>query len=200
MKKSETKIIFGTPLATQNIDNKKLIKELLSYVKKLRKKDRKGRVISNVGGWQSKDLNLRDKPLVNLFTWINNSLTEFSQKYEFYQKRPFIENIWANVNGYKDSNQQHTHMGARSPDFSSVLYLAIKDGSIHFRNPDPYIQMMPAMSYLKPQFWNPCNSYEYYVTPLPGDLLIFPASIFHWVGPNMSKEDRITLSFNWSIK
>ena len=107
MKKSTTNIIFGTVLATQNIDNKKLIKELISYVKKQKKKDRKGRIISNLGGWQSNDLNLKDRLLVDLKDWINVHLTEFYQKYEFYQKTPVIENLWANVNGYKDSNQKH---------------------------------------------------------------------------------------------
>lgn len=200
MKNSTTNIIFGTPLFTTNIENKKLIKELISYVKKQKKKDRKGRIISNLGGWQSNDLNVKTKPLSTLFNWINTHLTEFYHKYEFYEKTPVIENLWANVNGYKDSNQKHIHMSVRSPDFSAVLYLAVKGGKIHFSNPDPYIKFMPAMNYHKPHFWNACNSYEYFHNPAPGDLLLFPATLEHWVAPNTSKDDRITLSFNWSIK
>lgn len=200
MKNSTTSIIFGTPLFKTNIENKKLIKELISYVKKQKKKDRKGRIISNLGGWQSNDLNLKDRLLVDLKNWINVHLTEFYQKYEFYQKTPVIENLWANVNGYKDSNQKHMHMSVRSPDFSAVLYLAVKGGKIHFSNPDPYIKFMPAMNYHKPHFWNACNSYEYFLSPEPGDLVLFPATLEHWVSPNTSKDDRITLSFNWSIK
>ena len=44
MKNSTTNIIFGTPLFKTNIENKKLIKELVSYVKKQKKKDLKAKL------------------------------------------------------------------------------------------------------------------------------------------------------------
>ena len=34
----------------------------------------------------------------------------------------------------------------------------------------------------------------------PGDLIIFPSTINHWVEPNPSKDDRISLAFNWSVE
>ena len=51
-----------------------------------------------------------------------------------------------------------------------------------------------------PKHWNAFNSAEYFIEPTPGDLIIFPSTINHWVEPNPSKNDRISLAFNWSIE
>ena len=59
---------------------------------------------------------------------------------------------------------------------------------------------MPTFKRKDPGSWNPFNSAEYYIDPKPGDLIIFPSTITHWVEPNPSKDDRITLAFNWSIE
>ena len=38
------------------------------------------------------------------------------------------------------------------------------------------------------------------ITPKEGDLLIFPAYLYHAVSENLSEEDRIIISFNVDIK
>lgn len=199
MSNLKTNIIFGTPFFKTNIENKKLIKELISYIEKEKNKS-KGRTISNQGGWQSNDLNLKDQPIKNLFSWINIYLTDFYTAYEFYRKKIIINNVWANINNYKDCNQLHNHVSNNSPDFSSVFYLKVKSGKIKFINPDPFIRYMPLLNKAIPKFYNLCNSYEYFVEPKPGDLLIFPSTINHLVEPNMDKESRISLAFNWSVE
>ena len=38
------------------------------------------------------------------------------------------------------------------------------------------------------------------ITPKEGDLLIFPAYLYHAVGENLSEDDRIIISFNVDIE
>ena len=198
--KATTNIIFATPICKVNVNNKKLIKELLGHCKKIQNKNKKGRIVSNLGGWQSDVLQVKDKPLVNFQRYINNHLKDFSEVYEYFNEIPRIDALWYNVNKTKDANNKHNHAGISTPDFSAVFYLKIDGGKIHFSNPDPYHNFMPTFKRKNPGSWNPFNSAEYYIDPKPGDLIIFPSTITHWVEPNPSKDDRITLAFNWSIE
>lgn len=200
MTKSTTNIIFATPLCRVNLNNKKLIKDLISYVKKINKKDKQGRLVSNLGGWQSQILPMKDKVLINLERFIRNHLKNFNEQYEYLNEEPRIDALWFNINKTKDANNTHNHAGVNTPDFSAVLYLQIDGGKIHFINPDPYHNCMPTLKTKEPDYWNAFNSAEYFIEPEPGDLIIFPSTINHWVEPNPSKNDRISLAFNWSIK
>ena len=47
---------------------------------------------------------------------------------------------------------------------------------------------------------NEVNSENWYMTALTGRLLMFPSWLKHNVTPNLTKEYRISLSFNASIK
>ena len=200
MTKSTTNIIFATPLLRVNLNNKKLVKTLISYVKKLSKKDKQGRTISNLGGWQSQILPIKDKPLVDFERFIRNHLKDFSECYEYFNEIPRIDALWFNINKTKDANNTHNHAGVNSPDFSAVFYLQVDGGRIHFINPDPYHNCMPTLKKKAPKHWNAFNSAEYFIEPKPGDLIIFPSTINHWVEPNPSKNDRISLAFNWSVE
>ena len=146
--------------------NNKPIKE---YCLNLRKEN-KGRIRSNSGGWQSNDL-------------LN------------FKKKLSIDNIWVNINGYKDSNKTHSHPQCI---LSGVYYVKTpkNSGNIFFNNTsDDVIQH----SWQKNLFnnYNCYNSPEWFLPSLEGYIYLFPSWLKHYVEPNMNeKEERISLSFN----
>ena len=41
-----------------------------------------------------------------------------------------------------------------------------------------------------------CFNRKFVINPKPGDLLVFPSYLTHWVQPNGDSTDRITVAFN----
>ena len=171
-----------------NINNK----ELLNFILNLKKKS-KGRKKSNPTGWQSMDLNLRDK----IFSKLNKKIIENFLQYinKISLKNDFkISNMWANVNRYKDYNLIHSHPNVT---VSGVYYLKVpkNSGNIFFVNP---------ASQLIETSWDKCiekyttqNSPFFRVNPIEGQLILFPSWLQHGVEPNLNKkQDRISFSFN----
>lgn len=103
---------------------------------------------------------------------------------------------WANVNPQHAYNQIHTHDRF---DLSGVYYVKVPErsrrdsGVIQFLNPSyrggPYSDLFNAM--------NPQN---FTMRPKPGQLIVFPSAMPHWVTPNEEGEERISLAFNLRLK
>ena len=161
-------------------------------IKKIIKKD-KGREISNEGGYQSN--NIEYKKYTQLFFLskiIEVNVKEYKKSLGL--KENFVlDNMWINVNKYKDFNISHTHANC---SISGVFYIKCpkESGDIVFENINLNI-----MEY----FWEPNTdkytvntSSKWNITPQENLLLLFPAYLNHYVRPNMNKEERISLSFN----
>lgn len=177
---------FITPVFRINladIDNDSLIKELNEIMQK-----NKGRVVSNVGGYQSSDIDILDAP-ENLFTTANKVLEICNEIYNHYSvnQKIVIQNFWFNINKYKDYNTNHVH---HVDGLAAVYYVKCNDnsGNLIFQRPGPEIFTERDT----PPFFNPF----YEVAPKNGDLFIFPSNLDHSVGPNLSDEDRISIAFN----
>ena len=103
---------------------------------------------------------------------------------------------WANINPPHGYNQMHTH---DTFDLSGVYFVKIPQtsseasGALQFLNPSyrygPYSKLFHAM-----------NPPKFTFRPKEGTLLVFPATMPHWVLPNDEDEDRITLAFNLRMK
>ena len=102
---------------------------------------------------------------------------------------------WANVNGRGHYNAPHRHNGF---DLSGCFYLAQptattdSTGVIEFldqRNLTPQVE----------RFGGPMFSSSFTLRPEPGQIVIFPSSLMHWVRPNQSDEDRIVIAWNLDI-
>ena len=93
----------------------------------------------------------------------------------------------------------HTHSGSI---FSGVFYIKVPDRCGRLVLEDPSAQLM--QSFLKYWHleveWNQYTSMVWNVSPDPGDLVIFPSWMSHYVEPNMSDEDRISISFNTIVE
>ena len=184
--------LFTVPVykTTLTIDNTKLA----HYCKSLSKADKDGRVISNIGGWQSKAF---VAPFNNAF----KSLVDNIEKHvHIYNKsvnlttKSKIDNLWVNINGYKDVNELHNHPSAI---YSGVYYVNTpKDcGNILFHHPGNV-----SMGYdwgNKQVEFNRFNSSSWWLPSEAKTLYIFPSWLQHMVRPNLNKtQKRISISFN----
>lgn len=145
---------------------------------------------SNRGGWQSENVT-HLKELNSLKNDIEGIAEKIADKFNF-NSRLTVDNMWINVNGKNSYNSPHIHEGF----LSGVFYVKapVNSGNIIISHPnihhDVYIP--------KTKDWN-----EYTATNLTyfaeeNKLLIFPSYLSHYVQPNLSEEDRISISFNIS--
>ena len=191
---SEIQDIFKVPIYQthlKDIDNKALAKQCIDFSKK-----DKGRVVSNVGGYQSNNLQ-NVKFLSSLASFIHTACTTFNKDFDL-KGQPVLDNIWININGYKDLNLIHNH---GNTSMSGVYYVQTppKCGNITFNH--------PAFDLVNLSYMNKMNNFNAYNSPswsLPvkaGLLYLFPGYLNHLVGSNMNKTTkRISVSFNLFFK
>ena len=126
----EIKNLFVTPVYGVIIkqDNKKIANYCNSLVKKIGA----GRKRSAEGGWQSGDLVGDHPPLSNLISTITKHVNKYCSDIQL--KKASLDNIWVNINGYKDTNISHNHPHSI---FSGVYYVNVPNngGNIVFEHP-----------------------------------------------------------------
>ena len=183
--------IFKVPIYIKNLS---LNNDYMSnYCYTLKEQDN-GRVVSNVGGWQSKDLMGPHIPLNDLFKEIVNHSSLFMK--EIQLKNPDsikIDNIWVNINGYKDSNNTHIHPNSL---ISGVYYVNAFEnaGALKFSRDDIIVYDWNERTI---ETLNEYNSVSYFCKPITGNLILFPSWLSHSVFPNQSEtQERISISFN----
>ena len=182
--------IFKVGIYSQKlkINNKKLINYILGLKKKI-----KGKHVSSPTGWQSGDLNLKEKVLFPLIQQISNNFLNY--KDELLLKGNFkISNMWANVNSFKDYNQIHGH---GSSVVSGVYYLNVPKncGDIFFVHPASQLLDICWKEFTTE--YNEQNSPMFFIKGIKSHLLLFPSWLHHGVRPNLNKKnDRISISFN----
>ena len=179
--------IYAFPMALDT-------KDLIDYIYNLKQND-KGRKVSNLGGWQSNDLDLSDKKLESLCIQIQIHSKHFLKHLNLKGKFS-LGNMWANVNGYKDSNEMHVHPNSV---ISGVYFLKAskKQGSLRFVSNYNYELNACYNSFIENPL--PQNNSLFDINPEDNTLILFPSYLKHYVLPNMEKDkDRISISFNIS--
>jgi uncharacterized protein (TIGR02466 family) len=175
------------------IGKKKLKQNLLSLTKvSLDIEKRNNTVVkSNSGGFNSGDINhdLMPELVKDILHFSNIFIKNFNLKKDLK-----LGNIWVNINRYKDSNLSHTHPFSI---ISGVFYIkALKNsGNLVFINPHPI------QNYLETNNINGFNKFNSQVWSIPPEeniLYLFPSWLEHRVSMNLSKEERISVSFNLS--
>ena len=160
--------IFSTWLWNARIkDNTQLNKDLEKFTYELQKKDPDTELRSVVRGWQSRQ-NFHE--LEEAKPWLN------------------LDTAWLNLNPQHAENKVHIHPGA---DLSGVYYVKKPENSGGIVLYDPRVQIYPVRT---PK--NEMRKDRFEINAKAGDLLVFPGWLQHSVDTNMSKEDRISISFN----
>ena len=152
-----------------------------------------GRIKSNMGGYQSHNLDGEDKDLKPLEEEIKKYCRVMAEEHTLEQEFRSME-MWLNINGYKDYNLPHNHPASV---FSGVYYIKTPPncGNIVFDHPGLDV-MAYAHSNLKFKEFNSRTAATWWQTPVENTMFIFPSWLKHCVEPNLSKDIRISISFN----
>ena len=120
---------------------------------------------------------------------------------EFCTNKQFNDgHLWANVNGEGNFNAMHTHPESI---LSGTVYLKFdgeEQGIIEFFDAREGSPTAHWQCYTQFEEKNLLTNDVYSVVPKEGDILFFPGWLKHWVSPNQSDEDRVSISFNMSIR
>ena len=199
MKNYQVYKLFPTPVFHFRVENyQKLNTELENYILNLRKKDEKGKKKSNAGGWHSPNFDLNNDNTAKKFAKI---FEEFYKKviingmgWKYDSNKVKMEAMWSIINKKGSFNIQHNHPNAY---LSSAYYVRHpeKSGSIKFFDP----REQKNIRYPKIKNYTDLSAVITEITPKEGDLLIFPSYLYHSVGENLSKDDRIIVSFNVDV-
>ncbi|MCB2064753.1 MAG: hypothetical protein KDE25_15185 [Novosphingobium sp.] len=181
-------------------DMDRLNRDLVAEIRQWQQEDG-GMTRSNVSGWHSSgNIFKRTDPAIekackHFIEACKPTLERYFTKEQLNNARLDLEG-WANINPPHGYNQMHTH---DTFDLSGVYFVKIPQtsseasGALQFLNPSyrygPYSKLFHAM-----------NPPKFTFRPKEGTLLVFPATMPHWVLPNDEDEDRITLAFNLRMK
>tara|TARA_R100000742_G_C4204532_1_gene32674 strand:+ start:69 stop:620 length:552 start_codon:yes stop_codon:yes gene_type:complete len=165
-------------------------KQLKKDILKIKSKD-KGRNVSNYGGWQSNSFVSAEKPFDNLFDKINFIVKDIKNQLHL-NKELALTNFWCNINKFGSFNRPHDHLGAI---VSGVYYINTPKncGKICFtqQNLDVFYKNLSE--------FNEYNSSTWEFKPKENLCLLFPSYLTHYVEPNLNKEERISISFNYGF-
>ncbi len=184
--------IFPTALFVFSLkEYEALNQQLLDVIYRLKQTD-PGYSASNVLGWHSKS-NLFELPVMQPFkSLVDAAIAEAAKTIGYEGVRITAANCWANVNSKYASNKVHDHANCL---FSGVYYVKTPPncGNIMFYDP------RHERTFYKPSV----SQFTAYTADAiahvaeAGVLIIFPSWLKHSVEPNLSDEDRISISFNY---
>ena len=170
------------------------VDSLASFCYEVKRRDVKGRKISNLGGWQSGNIINNPYPeFVKLLSEVQIAANAYHNKLQFrkeYEQK--LNNIWININGKGHSNEYHIHA---KTTISGCFYLSDSNFPIRFKH--PYEEMNTY--YWDEEFigsFNNFNSGQWSITPKKNTLLMFPPWLYHKVVMNEEDSDRISIAFN----
>jgi len=180
---------FYSSCIEQDIDVEPLIKEAYWL-----EKNTSSVFKSNSGGWHSDYLNLNKdvyKPLINSI--IESSSAVFKELKIHHT--PVLKNMWFNINRVGNYNFQHLHLSVLSGTF--YLKVPNNSGNFVFTTTNP----LEGMYYYRLNCeQNIFNSLKELIEPEVNKMILFPSLIPHYVEPNLSNEDRISIAFDISIE
>ena len=199
MKNIQIYKLFSSPVFHYNLDNhKELNKELENYILSLKNQNKEGQKKSNIGGWHSPFFDIENNNVAKKFANIMEKfykdviMSDMGWKYE--NQKVNIEAMWSIINKKGSSNIRHMHPNSY---LSAAYYVKApkNSGNISFFDP----KEQKNFSYPPIKKNTDLSAEIAHVKPEEGNLLLFPAYLYHAVGENFSNEDRIVISFNIAI-
>jgi uncharacterized protein (TIGR02466 family) len=185
--------IFKTSIYKTSVNNKDYY-DFFMHTLNISLNKKEGKTVSNVGGFQTNNFTENDFKNKNMFNdlFIEPILFFLSS---FKVKRQFKINnfcFWINKNYPKTFNIAHTHGNNK---ISGIYYLEVpsQSGSLVFQNGDN-IKLSSEVIFDDPNFYS-----LYKIVPKKFDLILFFSETIHYVEPNFSNEDRISVAFNMDM-
>ena len=194
---AKANLFFPTPVWAIQLENYKLVnEEMYNYIKMQQEIDGVGINKSNIKGWHSKDFDLSEKEPQNFISFISSSIEQvmIDMNWDKEKQLAKIDNMWAIVNIGGSANLRHQHGNST---ISGAYYVRAPEncGDIVFYDPRP----APVYSYPNAKQPNSLNAQVNSISPKEGALVLFPSYLDHSVNENLSKNERIVISFNIRI-
>lgn len=191
---------FTTPIMHFKIENGvALAKEFEAEAYRMRKKD-KGVSKSNRGGWHSSETTIHS--VLPCFEKLRQQILGSLKAIGKMGSKPMLGdglnlslNGWININPTGGYNAPHQHPGSQ---WSGVFYVTQPpvaegdSGVIEFL--DPRTDLADWRILRSPWFANKRK-----LRPAAGDMVVFPSYLTHWVHPNETKDDRISIAWNATL-
>jgi uncharacterized protein (TIGR02466 family) len=161
------------------------------------KKEKPGVMLSNRGGWHSKDLVFPIPSVLNtLFEGVTKIVNEVSYKFTGISNLE-IGNWWININGQYDYNTPHDHQNSI---LSGIYYISVPcknmgDLVLHRGDNAEYF-FTSKISRID----NLNNSTSIRLPVEESKFYIFPSWVKHSVERNESPQERISVAFNFIQK
>ncbi|MDT8328238.1 MAG: 2OG-Fe(II) oxygenase family protein [Roseovarius sp.] len=142
------------------------------------------------------DLGWRFPIFKDLVKVLNKHVAAFAKDLEFDldDKKLKLEDIWINILPEGGTHSSHIHPHSV---ISGTTYVAMPDGASALKLEDPRSAMMMAAPARRKDAREELKTFIY-VAPEVGDVLLWESWLRHEVPMNMSEEDRISVSFNYS--
>ena len=170
-----------------DVDNDKLYKLISNLYSQ-----HAGRSESNKGGWQSENI---ISELPSFVDKIKPVVKEYMDEIKLNIELD-ITQVWANINKYKDYNAQHFHLQS---NFTGVYFVKgeKQTGNLLLHNPFTNFNYCwfngKLVKIITP---NQYNSQVVKIYPQPGKLIVYPSWLQHSVEPNLTNEERVSISFD----
>lgn len=159
-----------------------------------KKKQDKGRVISNYGGWQSEDIKSGECPAIdNLVKHLDTQVNECAHQVGLPSLQ--LYNMWININPTASYNHLHNHVDSV---LSGTYYVDARpdQGNIQFERNDNGEYHIPTNVEKETYYTSTRATYA----AKTGALYIFPGWLKHSVQGNYTEDDRISIAFNYGEK
>ena len=202
---SNTKLLFSTPIYQAKLSEvgKINMQEIENSCWSIAQDDEAGQKWceeNNYPGYTSyaslSDLSWRSPIFEDLKKLLDLHVDQFSSELDFnLEGRDLkLEDVWINILAEDGNHSAHIHPNSV---ISGTIYISMppETSAIKFEDPrHPMMMAAPsrlvkAKEYLKPFI---------YINPFIGEILLWESWLRHEVPTNMSSEERISISFNYS--
>jgi uncharacterized protein (TIGR02466 family) len=133
-----------------------------------------------------KDLVATLQPHVNAFTK--------ALSFDLGRRKLACNSIWINILKPGGAHTGHIHPHSI---ISGTCYITVPKGAGALKLEDPRLGLMMAAPARRPSAPRELQPFVY-LTPEPGGIILFESWLRHEVQPNLAKEDRISVSFNYA--
>lgn len=201
IKQTKYQKLFSTPLMRFKVQDCAVLNAALLMEGEQLRAGSSGVSKSNRGGWHSEgNLFESEAPsIVQIKEAARDAVLTVTNKVnEKFNPDDFNLKLfaWMNANPVGGYNAPHTHPGAH---WSGVYYVAQPDieegssGMIEFLDPRSDMQHWKILG---------ASAFQQKLTfrPSVGDLIVFPSYLMHWVHPNQSREERVSIAFNATFR
>jgi uncharacterized protein (TIGR02466 family) len=165
---------------------------IIEYCHQVRK-EKEGVIISNRGGWHSKEL---IDPIPHSLRELFFNIEQFSNEVcspLIGVPNLMIGNFWININGPGNYNTPHDHQNSI---LSGTYYVSVPEenmGNLFIHRDDKAEYFLTSKV---PKQNNLYNTSSYEIKSEESKLVIFPSWVKHSVGQNKSDKERISIAFN----